>query len=212
MDANKNDYFHRQDMFPDNPFVSTNEWRRTTLCPNTKLNLKSAFNSRSFGNFGNPADDMGINNLDWNINSHISLRKPKSNILKKPSDVAGTAIHERQHSVSNNLPDFDSLNAWSPEMGDHTYGGERGIVPELEKVLLPINKNAGINDWASSPAEWFSEAMEYRVRAADGKPFREMSESERERFINYMHLSLGDNVSKYEIAKILADGSTLGYF
>lgn len=199
-------------MFPDNPFVSTNEWRRTTIRPNTKLNLKNTFNSRSFSNFANPNGAHGVNNIDWNINSHIALRNPKSNILKKPSDVAGTAIHERQHSVSDNLPDFHSLSTYSPETNYFTYAGERGVIPEMEKILLPLNKNAGVNDWASSPAEWFSEAMEYRVRAVDGKPFREMSESERERFINYMHLSFGDNLSKYEIAKILADGSTLGYF
>jgi len=212
MDTNKEDYWYRQDVFPDNQFVSTDQWRRTTLHPNTKLNLKSTVNGRSYHNFANPFDTEGVNNLSFNINSHVRLRRPKSNILEKPENVAGTAIHERQHSVSNNLPDFDSLKAWSPEMRYFTYGGERGIVPELERVLLPINKNAGINDWASNPDEWFSEAMEYRVRGAEGKPFREMSEIEREGFINFMHNSLGDNLSKFEIAKILADGSTLGYF
>lgn len=108
----------------------------------------------------------------------------------------------------------------SPEEGYWVpRGGHLTIPKEVSDIFEPLNKNVGLDTWKSSPSEWFSNAMEYRVAKQNGLPYGGMTKEAQEEFVDFMYMHHGkagsinpeEDLTRDEIKEILEKSSALGF-
>lgn len=221
--ANAADFEWRSLIFADEPYVADKTYWRYTDKDGYPFNTKTTFNSKTFKNFSN-ATNLGVNDSKSAINSHVNLlptgRSRKTAILQSPLEVAATAVHERQHSLTRVQPEFHYMSIVSPEEGYWVpRGGHLTIPKEVSDIFEPLNKNVGLDTWKSSPSEWFSNAMEYRVAKQNGLPYGGMTKEAQEEFVDFMYMHHGkagsinpeEDLTRDEIKEILEKSSALGF-